>query len=43
MNRIGDVDEVAKAVAFLASNDQASYVSGTNLLVDGARHLNSAR
>jgi NAD(P)-dependent dehydrogenase (short-subunit alcohol dehydrogenase family) len=32
--RIGTVDEVAAAVAFLAS-DEASLVTGTSLLVDG--------
>jgi NAD(P)-dependent dehydrogenase (short-subunit alcohol dehydrogenase family) len=32
--RMGRVSEIAKAVAFLASND-ASYVNGQNLVVDG--------
>ena len=32
--RFGTVDEVAKAVAFLASDD-ASYITGTELFVDG--------
>jgi NAD(P)-dependent dehydrogenase (short-subunit alcohol dehydrogenase family) len=31
---MGDPDEIAKAVAFLAS-DEASYVSGIELYVDG--------
>jgi len=33
-SRLGEPDDVASAVAFLAS-DQASYISGINLLVDG--------
>ena len=32
--RVGSTDDVAKAVLFLASDD-ASYITGTNLLVDG--------
>ena len=34
MGRIGDPDEIAKAVVFLASDD-ASFVTGTELFVDG--------
>jgi NAD(P)-dependent dehydrogenase (short-subunit alcohol dehydrogenase family) len=34
MGRFGESDEVAKAVLFLASDD-ASYITGTELLVDG--------
>jgi NAD(P)-dependent dehydrogenase (short-subunit alcohol dehydrogenase family) len=34
MGRNGEVDEVANAILFLAS-DEASYVTGTELLVDG--------
>jgi NAD(P)-dependent dehydrogenase (short-subunit alcohol dehydrogenase family) len=34
MGRIGDIDEVAHAVLFLAS-DEASYITGTELVVDG--------
>ena len=34
LGRMGDPDEIAKAVAFLAS-DEASYVSGIELFVDG--------
>ncbi len=33
LGRIGNADEVAQAVAFLAS-DQASYITGTNLVID---------
>ncbi|GAE33382.1 SDR family NAD(P)-dependent oxidoreductase [Halalkalibacter akibai] len=34
LQRVGRADEVAKAIAFLASSD-ASYVTGTDLLIDG--------
>lgn len=34
MGRLGKVDEVAKAIAFLASDD-ASFITGTMLAVDG--------
>jgi len=34
MKRLGSIDEVVKAVAFLLS-DQSSYCTGTNLIVDG--------
>ncbi len=34
MHRLGDADEVARAVLFLAS-DEASFVTGTEIVVDG--------
>lgn len=34
MKRLGSIDEVIKAVAFLLS-DESSYCTGTNLIVDG--------
>jgi NAD(P)-dependent dehydrogenase (short-subunit alcohol dehydrogenase family) len=34
MGRVGKVAELAKVVAWLAS-DEASYISGQSLLVDG--------
>jgi NAD(P)-dependent dehydrogenase (short-subunit alcohol dehydrogenase family) len=34
LGRMGDPDEIAKVAAFLAS-DEASYVSGIELFVDG--------
>jgi len=37
LGRPGTVEEVAKAIAFLASND-ASFTTGDSILVDGGRH-----
>jgi NAD(P)-dependent dehydrogenase (short-subunit alcohol dehydrogenase family) len=38
--RVGTIEEVANVFAFLAS-DQASFVSGTNVMVDGAMSVKS--
>ena len=35
MNRLGSTDDIAEAFLYLAS-DEAAYVSGINLVVDGA-------
>ena len=36
LGRVGEPDEVAKAVSFLASDD-ASFITGIDLFVDGGR------
>jgi len=38
MRRLGEPEEVAKAIYFLCS-DQSSYVSGTELHINGAQHV----
>jgi NAD(P)-dependent dehydrogenase (short-subunit alcohol dehydrogenase family) len=38
--KIGDVEDVANAVVFLAS-EQAKYITGAELCVDGGAHLNT--
>lgn len=38
LGRIGDGIEIAKAIAFLASDD-ASFITGMTLSIDGGKHL----
>lgn len=38
LGRPGDVNEVAKAIAYLASDD-ASFITGVTLSIDGGRHV----
>jgi NAD(P)-dependent dehydrogenase (short-subunit alcohol dehydrogenase family) len=35
VGRIGDVNDIAEAVAFLADDERSAWVTGTSLLVDG--------
>jgi len=37
LDRVGKPDEVARAIAFLASDD-ASFITGEHLHIDGGRH-----
>ncbi len=37
LGRIGRPDEVARAIAFLASDEEAGFITGTSLVVDGGR------
>lgn len=38
LGRPGQASEVARAIAFLASDEDASFITGENLHVDGGRH-----
>lgn len=38
LGRPGEVEEVAKSVAFLATNEDSSFITGVTLSVDGGRH-----
>jgi NAD(P)-dependent dehydrogenase (short-subunit alcohol dehydrogenase family) len=42
LGRPGDVDELANAILFLAS-EQASFITGASLPVDGGRHATCLR
>ena len=42
MQRTGSVEEIAKAIGFLAS-DQASFITGALLSVDGGLQLTSTK
>ena len=35
LRRFGEPDEIARAVVFLADEEQSSFVTGTTLTVDG--------
>jgi NAD(P)-dependent dehydrogenase (short-subunit alcohol dehydrogenase family) len=35
IGRVGQPDEIAQAIVFLADNDRASFVTGQALVVDG--------
>lgn len=39
LGRVGTVDETARAIAFLASNEMSSFVTGTLLAVDGGKAI----
>lgn len=39
LQRVGQPDEVARSVVFLADSQQAGYITGANLLVDGGTSL----
>lgn len=41
LGRLGTVEEIAKAILFLASDD-AAWTTGVNFLIDGGRALNVA-
>jgi len=38
LGRPGQPTEVARAIAFLASDEDAAFITGENLHVDGGRH-----
>lgn len=42
LGKLGKPEDIAKAAVFLASEDMASYISGTQLVVDGGLIIKSA-
>jgi len=42
LGRVGDAEEVAQAIAFLASSN-ASFITGEHLHIDGGRHATCLR
>jgi len=42
LGRVGEADEVAALIAFLAS-DEAGWITGTSVAIDGGRHQTCAR
>lgn len=40
LGRVGTVSDTSNAIAFLANNDLASFITGTCLLVDGGKTVN---
>ena len=42
IGRVGNADEVAALIAFLSS-DEAGFITGDNIYIDGGRHLTCAR
>jgi NAD(P)-dependent dehydrogenase (short-subunit alcohol dehydrogenase family) len=41
LGRAGTPEEVAKSIAFLASEEQASFMTGVTLAIDGGRCVSS--
>lgn len=39
LGRVGNVDDIAKSIAFLASNEMSSFITGTILTVDGGKAI----
>lgn len=39
LGRAGTAEDMAKAIVFLADNEQASFITGTCLLVDGGKAI----
>lgn len=43
LGRVGEAEDVAAAIAFLADNEAAAFVTGARLLVDGGQMLLSGK